>query len=205
VIGGTAAGTAHQRLQSGGSSTDPTFSDDRDVKVIPFGATPGGTGGGSVSYASGQWSATARAGTNNIGTALQAAPSTGAALQFLLELPGDWDAGNQPYINIFFGSGTNNSGTVIWTASSACSKQDGSVSDDPSFLAESAFAAQTMAAANRMWAKGGKFTAMTSANNCVPGSSVIVTVALSGTATAPINAYQAVITIPTLPIAAQVN
>ena len=123
-IGGTSAGTAHQRLQSAGNSSDPTYADDRDVKIVPFGVTPGGTGGGSVSYALGQWSATARAGTSNIGTALQATPSTGAALQFLLELPGDWDAANQPYINIFYGSGTNTSGTVIWTASSACSKED---------------------------------------------------------------------------------
>ena len=62
-----------------------------------------------------------------------------------------------------------------------------------------------MAGANRMWAKGGQFASMTSHNNCVPGGTVIVAVAVSGTAGAAINAYEAVVTIPTLPVAAQVN
>ena len=205
AIGGTAAGIPHQRLQSAGSSADPLYADDRDVKIIPFGAAPGGNGAGSVTYALGQWAATARAGANNIGTALQATPSTGAVLQFLLELPGDWDPATQPSINIFYGSGANSFGTVVWAVSSACAKADGTVSDDPAFRAEPAFAPQTMAAVDRMWAKGGQFTAVTSANNCVPGGSLIVGVAVSGTAASAMNAYQAVVTIPTLPIAAQAN
>jgi hypothetical protein len=98
--------------------------------------------------------------------------------------------------NIVYSSGAAASGTVIWTVSSACTKSDGSVSDDPAFVAETAFASQTMAVANRMWAKSGQFTALTSGNNCIAGSSVIVKVTLSGTASSAINAYQAVLTVP---------
>lgn len=204
AMGGTAVGTAHQVLASAGSA-DPGYQDLRDVKVIPFAAAPAGTAAAGISYATGQWTPTARAGTNNIGAALQAIPSSGATLQFLVELPLDWDTANQPYLSIFFGSGANTSGTVIWTVSSGCSKRDGSVSDDPTLNAESAFATKTMATANRMWASNGQYTAITSGNNCIPGGSVIVKAVLSGTASSAINAYQAVISIPILPISGQAN
>lgn len=172
----------------------------RDVKVIPFAAAPAGTAGSGVSYATGQWTPTARAGSNNIGAALQAIPSTGAALQFRMELPADWITSSQPYIRIEYASASNTSGTVIWTVSSACTKADGSVTDDPAFNAESAFASQTMAAANRAWSQTGQFTAVTSGNNCVPGGGIIFKIALSGTASAAINAYQAVVTVPVTPV-----
>jgi hypothetical protein len=190
------------RFSSGGVLSS---ADDRDVHIIPFGAAPGGTAGSGVSYASGQWTPTARAGSNNIGAALQAIPSTGAVLQWRMQLPQDWDTGasGQPYIRIEYASGSNTSGTVIWTVSSACTKADGSVSDDPAFNAESAFASQTMAAASRAWSQTGHFTAITSGNNCVPGGGLIIKAAVSGTAAAAINAYQAVVTIPTLPNAGQ--
>ncbi|HEY4086800.1 MAG TPA: hypothetical protein VGM43_12720 [Bryobacteraceae bacterium] len=203
AITGAAAGTVHQVFCSNGSSSDPAFCDSRDVKIIPFAAAPSGAAGAGVSYASGQWTATARAGTNNIGGALQATPSTGAGLQWRMELPLDWDPAAQPYIRIEYGSGSNTSGTVIWTVSSACTKADGSVSDDPAFNAESAFSSQTMAAANRAWSQTGHFTLVTSGNNCVPGGGIVIRAALSGTAAATVNAYQAVVTIPTLPNAGQ--
>src|SRR6185312_13624548 len=199
AITGAATGTAHQVFCSNGSSADPAFCDLRDVKIIPFAAAPAGAAGAGVSYASGQWAATARAGTNNFGAALQAIPSTGAALQWRMELPLDWDPAAQPSIRIEYSSGSNTSGTVIWTVASACTKGDGSVSDDPPFVAESAFAAQTMTAANRAWSQAGQFTAATSANNCVPGGGIVIRAALSGTAAAAVNAWQAVVTIPTLP------
>src|SRR6185312_8305162 len=110
----------------------------------------------------------------------------------------DWDTTQQPFISIFYASGANTTGTVIWTVSSACTKQDGSVTDDPAFVAESAFGSQTMAAANRAWGKSGQFTAITSGNNCIPGSPAIIKVALSGTASSAINAYQATMTFPRL-------
>lgn len=203
TITGAAAGTPHQVFCSNGSSSDPAFCDSRDVKIIPFAAAPGGAGGAGVSYASGQWTAASRAGTNNLGGALQATPSTGAALQWRMELPLDWDASVQPSIRIEYGSGSNTSGTVIWTVASACTKADGSVSDDPAFNTESAFVSQTMAAANRAWSQSGQFTAAIGANNCVPGGGIIIRAAVSGTAAATINAYQAIVTIPTLPNAGQ--
>ena len=203
AITGAATGTARQVFCSNGSSSDPSFCDSRDVKIIPFAAAPAGAAGAGVSYLSGQWTPTARAGTNNLGSALQAIPATGAALQWRMELPLDWDPSAQPYVRIEYGSGSNTSGTVIWTVSSACTKADGSVSDDPSFNAESAFASQTMAAANRTWSQSGQFTAIASANNCVPGGGIIIRAAVSGTAAAAINAWQAVVTIPTLPNAGQ--
>ncbi len=199
ALTGAATGSAHQVFCSNGSSSDPSFCDSRDVKIIPFAAAPAGSVGSGVSYGSGQWTPVPRAGSNNIGGALQAIPSTGGALQWRMELPLDWDTSAQPYIRIEYGSGSNTSGTVIWTVASACTKGDGSVSDDPAFNAESAFAAQTMAAANRTWSQAGQFTAITSGNNCVPGGGIIIRATVSGTAAANINAWQATVTIPTLP------
>jgi hypothetical protein len=203
AISGAAPGTAHQVFCSNGSSSDPSFCDSRDVKIILFAAAPAGTAGAGVSYPSGQWTAAARAGTNNLGGALQAVPSTGAVLQWRMELPLDWDPSAQPYIRIEYSSGSNTSGTVIWTVASGCTKGDGSVSDDPAFHAESAFTTQAMAAANRAWSQAGQFTAVTSTNSCVPGGGIIFRAALSGTAAAAVNAWQAVVTIPTLPNAGQ--
>jgi hypothetical protein len=172
--------------------------------IIPFAASPAGNASTGVTFPPGQWAPTDRAGTYNIGAALEAVPSSGAALQFDLELPQDWDTTKQPYIRVSYGSGSNTSGTVVWMASSACSSSDGSVTDDPPFNAESSWAAQTMTTANSRWAQSGQFTAMTSANHCVAGSPVTIKVTLSGTALSPINAYQAVVTIPEIP-AVQAN
>ena len=195
----TGTTTQHKLVASTSTSNFTQYQDGRDVKIIPFCVSPGGTAGSGVTYASGQWTPTNRAGTNNIGCGLQAIPSTGAVLQFMIELPLDWDTTTQPFISFQYASGANASGTVIWTVSSGCTKQDGSVSDDPTFNAESAFGTQTMAVANRTWGQNGQFTAMTSGNNCIAGSPVIIKVALSGTAASAINAYQAVVTIPILP------
>ncbi|MDP9055497.1 MAG: hypothetical protein M3N93_14530, partial [Acidobacteriota bacterium] len=159
-------------------------------RVIPFAANPNGSAASGVSYPSGTWNAVIRSGANNIGAALQAIPSTGGTLQFMLELPGDWDPSSQPYIRIGYASGLNTSGTVVWRASSACSPPDGSGSDDPPQLDEPAFAPQNITAANQLMAQTGQFTAMVSSNNCVPGGFAFITVALSGTAASAINAYQ---------------
>jgi hypothetical protein len=173
-----------------------------EVHIVPAANCAGGTPGAGWSYASGQWTPTCRAGTNNLGGVLQAIPSTGAVAQFMVELPTDWDTGTQPYINIFYGSGTNSSGTVINTVASACvdNSTPGGASDDPSFHAESAFSTQTMANTNRMWNISGQFTAMTSGNGCKATSSVIIKITLSGTASANVNYYKAVLTVPRKPV-----
>lgn len=171
-----------------------------DVKIALAANCQAGTAGAGFSSATSNFTPVCRAGTNNLGGAQQAIPSTGAAGQFDFELSGDWDTSAQPYINIFYGSGSNTTGTVIWTIASACSKTNGSVTDDPTFVTESAFASQTMAVANREWAQSGQFTHITSGNNCVPGSPVLVRLTLSGTAGSNINLYKAVITTPRAPL-----
>jgi len=200
---GTKLATAHgtytaghvAQIDPGGSGDIIDAGDFPDVKIIPAANCFIGSAGAGWSSAA-NFTATCRAGSNNLGGALQVAPNAGASAQFMTELPLDWDTTNQPYIAIFYGSGANTSGTVIWTVSSACTKRDGSVSDDPAFNAESAFASQTMANANRGWAKTGQFTAITSGNSCVPGGILIIKLAVSGTASSAINAYQATLTIP---------
>lgn len=194
----SAAGTSKQIAISGGAGA-PSFIDLPIVLTVPAANCNAGTAGAGWSTATSNFTAACRAGSNNLGGALQAIPSTGASGQFTIELPVDWDTAVQPWINIFYASGANTSGTVIWTVSSACTKADGSVTDDPAFNAESAFASQTMATANRTWSKTGQFTAMSSGNNCIAGSQVTIKLAVSGTAGSNINAYQAVVTIPTLP------
>jgi hypothetical protein len=171
-----------------------------ETKIIPSANCPNAVAGAGWSYATSTWTVACRGGTNNIGGALQLAPSSGGAAQFRLEIPADWDSASQPYIRIEYGSGANTSGTVIWTVASACTKADGSVTDDPSFNAESAFGTQTMAAANRAWSQTGQFTAITSGNNCVGGGAVIIKMTLSGTASSAINAYQAIVTTQRLPV-----
>jgi hypothetical protein len=171
-----------------------------EVKIIPAANCPNATPGSGWSYASSTWTAACRAGTNNLGGALQLIPSTGGAAQFRFEIPADWDSASQPFIRIEYASGANTSGTVIWTVASACTKADGSITDDPSFVAESAFGTQTMATANRAWSQTGQFTAITSGNNCVGGGGLVIKLTLSGTAASAINAYQAVITTQRLPV-----
>ena len=173
----------------------------RDVHIVPFASSPAGSPVSGATFTGG-WTVTNRAGANNVGAALQATPSIGATLYFEMELPASWSVSSQPYIRIQYASGSNmDGGTVIWTAASACTKSDGSVTDDPAFSAEAAFPPQSMTVANVSWAQAGSFTQITSGNNCVAGSPIIFRLQLSGTALSAINAYQAVVTIPILPSA----
>ena len=157
--------------------------------------------GGGWSSTTSNFAPQCRAGTNNLGGAMQCVPSSGTcAAQFMVELPTDWDTTQQPFISIIYASGANTTGTVIWTVGTACSKEDGSVTDDPGFHAESSYGPQTMAAANRNWSQKGQLTAVTSGNGCIGGSPMIVDLVLTGTANLVINAYQAVVTIPRVPV-----
>lgn len=175
-----------------------------DYRIIPFAANAGGTAVSGMTYASGVFTPTLRAGTNNIDAYLAAKPSDGTGiLYFWYQLPGDWDTVTQPYIKIFWANLSNTTGTVIITVSSGCTKQDGSVSDDPAFIAESAFTSTniaTVGVSNRAYATGGIFTAMTSGNSCVAGSPVNIKVALTGTAAANVALYRATITTPRKPV-----
>jgi len=194
----TGAGTAKQIVLAGGSGP-PALIDFPDVKIIPAANNNGGAAGAGWSLpGSGGFAAAARGGANNIGGVLQGTPSTGAYGTFDFELPSDWDLAMQPYIKIFYGSGSNTSGTVIWTVSSACSKGDGSGSDDAAWVTESAMPAQIMTTANRDWAQSAQFTNLTAGNNCSAGSHARIKVAVSGTATLSVNVEMATITVPRL-------
>lgn len=147
-----------------------------------------------------------RAGTNNQSGVLQWANNNATTnAQFVFQLPFDWDTTTQPFWNIVYGSGANTSGTVKWTISSACTKSDGSVTDDPAFVAETTSTGKTMAVANREWSENAQFANITSGNNCVGGSMVILKVTSgSGTATSTVNVEQMTLTIPRL-LAVQAN
>lgn len=194
VSSGLSGMTAGQIPIAATGTTITSSTDLPDVKIIPAANCPNAVAGSGWSYAASTFTAACRAGSNNLGGALQLAPSTGGSAQFRFEIPKDWDSANQPYIRIEYGSGANTTGTVIWTVASACTKADGSITDDPAFVAESAFASQTMAAANRAWSQTGQFTAITSGNNAVGGGACVIKMTLSGTASSAINVYQAVVT-----------
>lgn len=194
----TSAGTAKQLVLSGGASS-PTFADFPDIHYYPAANCVSSTAGSGWSLpAASTFTPACRAGTNNLNGTLQAIPSTGATAYFQFQLPSDWDTASQPYLKLYYGSGANTSGTVIWTVSSGCTKSDGSVTDDPTFVAESAMATQTMAAASREWAQSAQFANVTSGNNCIAGSIVNLKVVLSGTAASAINLATASITTPRL-------
>lgn len=206
VISGTTSYVALQpntnQAVSAATYWSPLTGDDPEVHIIPFANSVGGTGGGGANTpASGGFTA-ASPSTNSLKGSYQAAPSVGAYLTFVIELPKDWDTASQPYINVYYGSGSNSTGSVIWTASSACTdvSTPGGASDDPTFTAESAFSTQNMQNANRLWYVGGQFANMTSGNGCKALSMVTIKLAVSGTASAAINAYQAVVTIPRRPV-----
>lgn len=199
VTAASAAGAANQVCVSSGASKTCTYIDHPEVLVIPAANCNNATGGAGWNIpASNAPTIACRAGTNNLDGALQwANNNTTTNAQFEVEIPGDWDSGTQPYINIFYGSGANTSGTVKWTFSSACTKADGSVSDDPSFVAESTTSGKTMAVANRMWAESVQFTAITSGNNCVAGGVAFIKITSgNGTATSTVNVYKVTMTIP---------
>jgi hypothetical protein len=195
VTAASAAAAANKVAVSAGANKVLSYIDFPDPKIIPAANCVNAVAGSGWSAPS-TFTPTCRAGTNNLNGVLNGVPSTGATGYFDFELSGDWDTAVKPYISVYYGSGANTSGTVIWTISTACTKQDGSVTDDPAWIAESAMATQTMAVANRMWAQNAQLAgAMT---NCVVGSTMYVKLALSGTATSAIQVSKAVITVPRL-------
>ena len=136
-------------------------------------------------------------GSNNLGGTLPFADaSTG---QFNMQIPGDWDTASQPYFKIVFNSGANTSGTVIFDITTACTKEDGSVTSDPSFTAADSTASKTMAAATRAWSSTVQLTHVTSGNNCLPGGQMIVKVTrATDTASSVVQVDKAVMTFPRL-------
>ncbi len=201
VTAGSAATATGQICKSSGSSKTCTYIDFPDVHYFPAANCVNATAGSAWSLpAASTFTPSCRVGSNNLNGTLQATPSTGATAYFQFQLPSDWNTANQPFIKIYYASGANTSGTVIWTLSTGCTKSDGSVTDDPAFVAESAMGTQTMAAANRTWAQSAQFVNVTSGNNCIGGSIVNLKLVLSGTAGSAINAMYATINVPRNPV-----
>jgi hypothetical protein len=204
AVSGIGPGTAKQLVLSNGTS-GPQFVDFPDVKIVPAAlnnagvVSPGWTLPASNAF-------TTAAPANGLG-ALDGTPNAGTSQYALFdfELPGDWDTATQPYVNIFYDSGSNTSGTVQFTVSTGCMGQmAGGSSSNPTLNANSAFTAQTMATANRAWAQSGQLTTVTTGNSCYAGTNMIVKIALGGTASSAINIYKVTITTPRL-VAVQAN
>ena len=201
VTAASAAAAAKQLCVASGTSKTCSYVDLPEHLIIPAANCNNATAGAGWSIpASNAPTVACRAGTNNLGGALQwANNNTTTNAQFTIQLPFDWDTATQPYINIIYGSGANTSGTVKWTFSSACTKSDGSITDDPAFVAETTTTGKTMAVANRTWSENVQFANVTSGNNCIAGSQMIVKVTSgNGTATSTVNVYQVTMTIPRL-------
>ena len=199
AISGVGPGTAKQLVLSNGTLC-PQFVDLPNVSMIPAANCNAGTSGAGWSSAISNFTSACRAGSNNLGGAMQCVPSSGCSAQFMIELPADWDGTAAPYIKIFFGSGGNTSGTVVWSEATACMPfaSTGSQSDDYAFSTPVTLTSKTMAAANRIWSTTGQMTGVTSGNNCIPDAFLIVKVSVSGTAGSNVNAYSAIVTIPRL-------
>ena len=142
-----------------------------DVKVYPAANCVSSTAGAA-------WNTTLTpaciAGSNNLGGELPFVDASVA--QFETEIPADWDTTSQPFVNLFFNSGANTTGTVIFNVAVACTKSDGSVTSDPAFNTADALTTKTMAAASRTWSTTGQLTQVTSAHSCIPGATMLVKV-----------------------------
>jgi hypothetical protein len=197
LAAGGAAGSAKQIAVSGGAAS-PTFIDFPDVQTIYAAACTNGSGATALWNlpSSSAMVAGCRAGFyGNLG----AIPGSTDTAYFEFHLPSDWDTGQQPYVRIYFGSGTNSSSTnAIFTLSDGCSSADGSVTDNPTLSAETSMTSGALSAATRGWAVSQQLSNITSGNNCLAGSTVKVKVVVTGTATAAVSVEYAVITTPRL-------
>lgn len=191
----------------GGGATGPTGSANQLVTLLSSGVSQAidfpdvktALAANCVSAAAGSGWSTALtpacvAGSNNLGGVLPFADASTA--QFQYEIPADW-SGSEPFVNLFFSSATNTSGTVIFNVAVACTKSDGSVSSDAAFNSADALATKTMSAASREWAAGAQLTQVTSGNSCVAGGSMIIKVTrATDTAAGVVNVDKATVTIP---------
>src|SRR5208283_3361860 len=126
------ATAAKQLAVAGGANKALVYIDFPDVKIIPAANCTSTTAGGgwttNSTLVAACGAALTTAHTNNLNGVLQGTPSVGTAVGYFdFELPGDWDTSVKPYIAVYYGSGENTTNTVIWTISTACTKQDGSI------------------------------------------------------------------------------
>lgn len=147
ILAGTA--TANKILVSGASAT-PAWSSFPDFHYMPsancVNAVAGAAWSGSATPA-----ATCRAGTNNKeGFLLWGASDTA---QMSIGLPLDWDSATGPAVSLQLAStDATNGHTIIMQLATACSKGDGTVTDDTAFNTVQNFGTVTLNGnANREW------------------------------------------------------
>lgn len=120
-------------------------------------------------------------GTNNVGGNDLFNPSSYSGYFELNEqLPSDWDTTQQPWVKVAYHSNSATSGTIQYTLSVACFKNDGTQALDPGFNSESPMGAQTMTAGNQSWSQSMQLTQATSAHSCVAGGTMLVKIQSTG-------------------------
>lgn len=185
------AGTAGQVLTSGGSSAKGSYIDFPQVYDVPSANCVSSTAGSA-------WSTTitpaCRAGTNNLGGNLPFADASTA--QFEVEIPEDWDTSTDPYVALYFTTGSNTSGTIIFEVAVSCYSSSNAETDDQSFETAQTFSTVTAADANY----GNKESLQlnsTSMTGCSAGGSMILKFTRNtDTATGTVPVTKAVVTIP---------
>lgn len=196
-----AAGSANQMAQSGGTGA-ASFADFPELFHQVFGWCLAGsaTTNGNTPAANGMTHACP--GSTTVRGSYEGVPNAGTpqSTNFNYDLPLDWNTAVQPFITINWGSGANTTGTVIWTVSTGCTKRDGTVTQDPALNAESAMGTQTVTAANRQWGQTAQLTALTSGNNCIAGSQVVIKLAVSGTASSNVDLFSVDLATPRRPV-----
>lgn len=192
----TAGGSGFIKFTNSSGIVTGAFQSFPDLKIIPAANCVSATAGAAWNTS---LTPTCIGGTNNLGGYLPFVDtSTG---QFEFELPTDWDTTQQPFISVFFNSGTNATGTVIFNAAAACTKSDGSITSDPAFTTADALATKTMTATARQWSTSTQLTQVTSGNNCVPGGTILVKITrATDTAASAVQVTKATITIPRLTV-----
>lgn len=176
VTAASSAAAADQMCVASGTSKTCTYIDYPEVQWFPVGTTNNGTPASRWNIPSSNAPTLAsRAGTNNVTAVLQWANNNASThADFMFQLPNDW-SGAEPYVNVYYGSGSNTTGTVVWTYNTACSQAGGGITDDPSFVTSTTpDLGHTMAASNREWSDTTQLSSVTSGNNCVAGSWVIL-------------------------------
>jgi hypothetical protein len=145
-----AVGTSGQILQTKGSGSTPAFIDFPDYHYFPAADCVNAVAASGWSTGSTP-AATCRAGTNNKeGFLTWGASDTG---QMSIGLPADWDTATNPNVRLRLAStDATNGHTVIMQIATACSKGDGSTTDDVAFNTAQSLGTITLNGnANRQW------------------------------------------------------
>jgi len=146
-----------------------------------------------------------RAGTNNLGGAIQITDTSSTFAQFMVMIPEDWDTATNPYIRFYFSavSDTTNGHTVIPQIKVSCpTAGGGTVSDDATFSAAQSSSTVTFGAsavANGFYNGSNVQIGSTQMTGCIAGGMMIVQVGrATDTATGNINFWGVDLTFPRL-------